>query len=78
MFWSDSFALVVATAVPYRTARADCCWPYAGNILQQIVDDPMEGLHLKLQLAVLCDVGRVITKATYALESDAPMIEKVK
>lgn len=45
--------------------------------MQKLVDDPIEGLHLKLQLAVLCDVGKVITKATYALESDRPMIEKV-
>ncbi|CAM9178568.1 unnamed protein product [Ectocarpus sp. 13 AM-2016] len=44
--------------------------------LLKLVDDPIEGLHLKLQLAVLCDVGKVITKATYALESDRLMIEK--
>ncbi|CAN0015998.1 unnamed protein product, partial [Ectocarpus sp. 8 AP-2014] len=44
--------------------------------LLRLVEDPIDGLHLQLQLAVVCDVGRVITKATYALESDKPMIEK--
>ena len=32
---------------------------------------------VKPQLAVLCDVGQVITRATYALESVSPMIKKV-
>lgn len=50
--------------------------PLCSNF-QRLVDDPIDGLHLKLQLAVVCDVGRVINKATYALESDTPMVEKV-
>ncbi|CAN0376453.1 unnamed protein product, partial [Scytosiphon promiscuus] len=45
--------------------------------LSELLDDPVEGLLAKLQLAVLCDVGGVITRATYALEKDSPMFEKV-
>ncbi|CAN0246938.1 unnamed protein product, partial [Laminaria digitata] len=42
----------------------------------KLLNDPIDGLMVKLQLAVLCRVGQVITRATYALESDSPMIEK--
>lgn len=45
---------------------------------QTLLNHPIDGLFVKLQLAVLCDVGLVITRATYALESDTPIIEKVK
>lgn len=58
------------------TAAAPVCLKFQNY--QKIVDDPIEGLHLKLQLAVLCYVGRVITKATYVLEGDAPLMEKVQ
>ncbi|CAN0084645.1 unnamed protein product, partial [Laminaria digitata] len=44
--------------------------------LVKLLNHPIDGLLVKLQLAILCDVGQVITRATYALESDTPMIEK--
>lgn len=47
------------------------------RMLQKLLNHPTDGLLVKLELAILCDVGAVITRATYALESDTPMIEKV-
>lgn len=66
--------------VPFANVHVPCadrCCPHVCFNFQRLVEDPIDGLHLQLQLAVVCDVGRVITKATYTLESDTPMIEKV-
>ncbi|CAN0254953.1 unnamed protein product, partial [Laminaria digitata] len=55
---------------------ADLSTNVAAQELLELLDDPIDGLLAKLQLAVLCDVGGVIAHATYALESNSPMIEK--
>ena len=43
----------------------------------KLLDDPIDGLLVKLQIAVLCNVGEVITRDTWALERGSPMVEKV-
>lgn len=65
--------LRISSASSLTSAIPKC----AVNLPQEVLDDPIDGLLVKLQLAVLCDVGGVITRATYALESDSPVIEKV-
>lgn len=45
---------------------------------QNFFDDDLERKALQLEMAVLCDVGRVIKTVTYALEGGKPLAEKVR
>ena len=62
-------------AFPRTIHRVAAVPPLQGY--RKLLNHPTDGLLVKLELAILCDVGAVIRRATYALESDTPMIEKV-